>query len=164
MVIANTTAMGLTFPAASIAWVLIWCTPSLSAADWMDQLPTVLALPVPICSTPSNRMTVAFASAVPMNTGVAIRVRSSVLDTPVSDVGAMFATLGDAGAVVSTTTVRTADGGPVLPAISVSLAVIPWLPAARAFDATTHFPSASDSTVPRTVSPSNTVTDTFASV
>src|ERR1700751_2020291 len=91
--------------------------------------------------------------------GAVTLVMLSVLDTPLSGAAARSGVLGGA-AVVSSVKVR--EVVPVLPAVSVSVATMVWLPSARV-GVNDQWPLASAVVVPMTVLPSLKVTTALAS-
>src|SRR3954453_4029493 len=115
-------------PAASVALAVIVWLPEASVDVAMLQLPLPWAVPLPTLVAPSNSVTVLLASAVPVKVGVATLVRLSVLDEPESEAVARSGAEGAVGAVVSIVTDRPVEAVLVLPAASVALAVIVWLP------------------------------------
>src|SRR5690606_27537134 len=110
----------LVLPAASVALAVMLCVPSDHALFTGNvQSPFSSAIVVP-CESPSlNTSTVLSASAVPLIVGVA-----SALTVP--SLG--LAMLGALGAVASIVIVVTTDSTLVLPAASVALAVILYVP------------------------------------
>ena len=76
----------------------------------------------------SYSVTVELASALPLKVGVAALVLSSLFELPLSEAVARSRAVGAAGAEVSTVTVSAVDATLVLPARSVALAVMTWLP------------------------------------
>lgn len=92
----------------------------------MLQLPEPSAVAVPSKVVPfvSYNLTVLFASAVPVKTGVLLLVMLSPLNAPLSVALVMSGELGAMGAVVSTVTDNDVDAVDVLPAASVALAVM----------------------------------------
>ena len=109
---------------------MLW-VPFAGVEAAMVQSPAAEATPVPITVVPSNRVTVLPASAVPVKVGVVTLVMLSVLDTPVSDAVIRSRACGRAGAVVSMVIDRAAEAALTLPATSVALAVMLWMPFAR---------------------------------
>ena len=91
-----------------------------------------MAIPVPMAVVPSNRVTVLPTSAEPEKIGVAILVRLSVSDAPVSDAANRSGAVGAVGATVSITTGKGVVVTPTLPATSITLAVMLWVPFASA--------------------------------
>ena len=85
------------------AFAAIACVPADITFEVMDQAPVGLALPEPIKVAPSNKVTVEFASAVPVNTGVVTLVILSVLDAPLSEAAVRSGALGATGTAVSNT-------------------------------------------------------------
>src|SRR5207237_2867542 len=67
-------------------------------------------------------------SAVPVKVGVVLLVMLSVFEEPVSLAAARSGAVGAVGAAVSMVTERPPEAALVLPAASVALAVIVWLP------------------------------------
>ena len=153
----------LGFPARSVAFALIACPPSAKALVATDHRPAASAWPLPTKVVPSNSVTVALASAVPVKVGVLTLVVLSVFDVPLSDVTARSGTLGVTGAAVSIVTVSTPEAALTLPARSVALATIAWTPFANGLAAMDHTPAASAWLLPTTVAPSNSVTVALAS-
>src|SRR3954449_5506907 len=145
-------------PAASVALAVIVWLPEDSADVAMLQLPLPSAVPLPTWLAPSNSVTVLFASAVPVKVGVATLVRLSVPDEPESEAVARSGVEGAAGAAVSMVTDRPPEAVPVLPAASVALAVIVWLPEASVDVAMLQLPLPSAVPLPTWVAPSNSVT------
>ena len=119
----------LTLPATSVALAVMLWVPSARVEAVMVHVPPV-AMPVPITVVPSNRLTVLPASAVPVKVGVVTLVMLSVLDTPLSDAATRSGLTGR-GAVVSMVTDKAAEAALTLPATSVALAVMLWVPSAR---------------------------------
>ena len=119
----------LAFPAASVAVAVRLWAPSESADAVMDQspLPSAVADPT-LPSTSLVRETVTLASDVPETVGVVSFVRSSVVESPVSDPAAKSGADGSAGAVVSTVTLSDAEEELTLPTSSVDVAVRLWSP------------------------------------
>ena len=79
--------------------------------------------------SPSNTLTVALASAVPLK----VSVLSLVMPSPTVPLSVVNeAIVGAAGAAMSMVTLSAADATPVLPAASVAVAVRLWLPLASA--------------------------------
>src|SRR5690606_16888752 len=106
----------LVLPAASVALVVILYVPSdhaLVGVNVQSPLPSAVVVP---CEAPSlNTSTVLSASAVPLIVGVA-----SVLTAP--SLGLVM--IGALGAIVSMTSMTTADSSLVLCAASVALVVM----------------------------------------
>lgn len=121
------------FPAVSVAVAVMVWLPSLIALPGVKlQLPEPSAVVLPILpSTLELIATVLFASAVPVKVGVASLVMLSVLELPVSLPADRSGVLGALGAAVSMVTERAEDAAELLPAASVAVAVILWLPAAK---------------------------------
>ena len=63
-----------------------------------NQSPFTVAMPVPTCVAPSNRVIVLPASAVPVKVGLVTLVMLSVLDTPLSEATTRSGAVGAAGA------------------------------------------------------------------
>src|SRR5207253_2213679 len=129
----------------------------------MLQLPLPSTVPLPTWLAPSNSVTVLFASAVPGSEEGRVVVRLSVLDEPESEAVARSGVDGAAGAAVSMVTERLPEAVPVLPAASIALAVIVWLPEASVEVAMLQLPLPSAVPLPTWVAPSNSVTVLFAS-
>src|SRR5471030_1092764 len=97
--------------------------PSFSAvAAVIDHTPAV-TVPVPIVVLPSNRVTLAPSSPVPLKVGNATPVMLSVLDTPLSDPAARSGVPGATGA----TTPDTAISVPLVMASLVTRNTAPSL-------------------------------------
>ena len=120
----------LTLPATSVALAVMLWVPFARVEAVMVHVPAV-ATPVPTAVVPSNRVTVLPVSAVPVKVGVVTLVMLSVLDTPLSDAATRSGADGAAGATVSMVTDKAADAALTLPATSVALAVMLWVPFAR---------------------------------
>jgi len=91
----------------------------------MLQLPDPSAVAVPtIPSTEDIRVTVLFASAVPVKVGVLSFVMLSVFEIPVSVPSVMSGVEGAVGDDVSMVMAKAEDTVLVLPATSVAVAVI----------------------------------------
>ena len=93
------------------------------------------------------------ASAVPLNTKVVSLVISSVLDEPVSVVIEVNA--GAFGAPVSIVTLSALEAELLLPAVSVTLAVMLYVPSVSALTVKLQSPSPSTVAVPNDVLPPN---------
>src|SRR5712672_217432 len=141
-------------PAASVALAVIVWLPEASVDVAMLQLPLPSAVPLPTWVAPSNSVTVLFASAVPVKVGVATLVRLSVPDAPESEAVARSGVEGAVGAVLSIVTDSPVEAVLVLPAASVALAVIVWLPEASVEAVMLQLPLPSAVPVPSTVVPS----------
>ena len=89
----------LVFPAASVATAVIVCAPATSVVVVIDQAPAPSAFTDPIAVTPSNRVTVLFASAVPVKVGVVTLVMLSELLPPLSEPAERSGMLGGAATV-----------------------------------------------------------------
>jgi hypothetical protein len=91
----------------------------------MLQLPEPSAVVVPSTVVPSvsYSVTVALASAVPVNVGVVSLVRLSVEEAPLSDAALKSGAEGVVGAIASIVTDKALDTEELLPAPSVALAV-----------------------------------------
>ena len=98
------------------------------------------------------------ASAVPVKVGVVTLVMLSVLDTPLSDAASRSGADGAAGAMVSMVTGKAAEAALTLPATSVALAVMLWVPFARVDVVANQSPFTVVMPVPTWVVPSNRVT------
>ena len=108
-----------TLPAASVAVAVIEYVPSSSAeVRVMEKLPLLSAVPVPIEVEPIKRVTVEPASAVPVIVGVESLV---VVEEVAKEVGA-------SGAVVSIVIEIEEDFEEILPAASVTVAFIEYVP------------------------------------
>ena len=86
-------------------------------------LPSAVVVP----TTPSTelvRVTVLFASAVPVNVGVMSLVMLSLSETPLSDAAARSGVEGALGAVLSMVIDRATEAVEVLPDASVAVAVM----------------------------------------
>ena len=105
-----------TLPARSVVTALSVCAPPARVEVAIDQLPPE-ATPLPTGVLPSYRVTVAPASAVPVNVGVTALVTLSPL-TPPSLATARTGVVGALGLTRSTVNVTLADVK-VLPALSV---------------------------------------------
>lgn len=107
-------------PAGSIAVAVSVWLPAFSGVEGVQlQSPFASARVVQICMLPSFTITVLPASAVPLISGFELLIEALAA-------GAVM--LGAAGTVVSTIKLREAEALPVLPAISVAVAVIEWFP------------------------------------
>src|SRR5690348_11946403 len=91
---------------------------------------------------------------------VPVLVMPSLAERPLS--GPMPLMVGAAGAVVSTVTAKALDALPILPAVSVAVAVREWLPPVSVL-ASVQAPEPFAVAVPIVVDPSRTVTIAFAS-
>src|SRR5947209_2712483 len=99
----------------------------------MLQLPLPSAVPVPMrVLPPRNSCTLLLASAVLVKVGVVTLVMLSVLDVPLSLAAVRSGAEGAAGALVSMVMLKAPERAETLPAASVALAVMLWLPSARA--------------------------------
>ena len=96
----------------------------------MVQEPPV-AVAEPTADAPSYRVPVFPASAVPLNVGVVSLVMSSIEEAPVSELATRSGVEGVDGGAVTIVTESALEPALMLPATSVALAVIGWLPAAR---------------------------------
>ena len=76
-------------------------------------------------------VTVLSASAVPVKMGVVMLVTLSIVEAPVSLASARSGVDGAAGAEASIVTVRAEEASETLPAASVAVAVMLWVPAER---------------------------------
>lgn len=122
---------GLVLPAASMALAVNVCVPSKSGVVGAQcQFPLTSATVLQIGVAPSKTVTALPASAVPVITGC-------VLLVAVPLIGAVM--LGAIGAAVSTTKLRTA-GALALPAGSVAVARMVWLPSASVLEVHDHAP------------------------
>lgn len=128
MVIADPVEGIEVLPARSVARALIVWAPSLSAVVATDQL-VEAAIPDPDATLPSSSVTVALVSVVPVKVGVVTRVILSLFKRPLSLAAASTGMEGAAGAVVSMTIVLAAEALELLPARSVALTVMAWVPA-----------------------------------
>ena len=109
-------------PATSVALAVIAWTPGASAVVATDHAPAALARPVPTTVAPSNSVTVAFASAVPVK--VSVLHVGDIVGARRAAVGRRQqgpACAGAGGAAVSR--VKDSAVEPVLPATSVCEAV-----------------------------------------
>ncbi len=108
-------------PAASVALTVILCAPSVRGELAMDQLPEPSAAVVPRSVVPllSYSLTVAPASAVPVNVGVVTLVTWSLLEVPLSLALLRAGVDGALGASVSKLSDGVAPPPPLLPAVSV---------------------------------------------
>ena len=70
IVIDNAVDARLTFPAASVAFTVMLCTPCARVELVIVQLPEPFAVALPIWVVPLNSVTVLFDSAVPVKVGV----------------------------------------------------------------------------------------------
>ena len=121
----------LVLPATSVAMALRVWVPSLKALPSVScHRPAALATVVPSTVLPERRLTVAPASAVPLNVGWLLWVRLSLLLVPVSGLKPLMR--GANGAVLSTVTFRLAPALLVLPATSTRRALRLVLPAGKA--------------------------------
>ena len=131
----------LALPAASVALAVMLCVPSASAEAVMVHFPAVVAVPVPITVVPSNRVTVLPASAVPVKVGVVTLVSCPCwtrrCPRPRPDPGPT-----GPRSVVSMVTDKAADAALTLPAASVALAVMLWVPSASVEVVMVYFPVA----------------------
>ena len=93
------------------------------------------------------------ASAVPCSVGVASSVMRSVAELPVSGV-IVAAITGAAGATVSMVSDSAVEATDTLPAISVALAVMLWMPSGSELVATLQLPLTAALVVASTVVPS----------
>ena len=108
---------------------------------------------VPNTVVPSNTVTVALASALPVITGFELFVI------------AFGAIVGVVGAVKSTTKLSIDDVAPVFPAVSVAVAVTLCVPSTKALvGVSVQCPFESATTEPNVVEPSFTTTTAPASV
>ena len=117
-------------PAASVAVAVRSCVPSASVLAVMAQtvvVPSAVAVPT-VPSIEEDSVTVLPASAVPETVGVVSLVRLSSSAVPESLAADRSGALGASGAVVSTVTASAAEATPVLPAVSVAVAVRLWVP------------------------------------
>src|SRR5205085_1243572 len=153
----------LVLPAASVALAVIVWLPEASVEVVMLQLPLPSAVRSEERRAGSDSVTVLFASAVPVTVGVVALVRLSVLDVPESDPAVSSGVEGAVGAAVSIVTDRLAEAALVLPAASVALAVIVWLPEDSVEVVMLQLPLPSTVPLPTWVTPSNSVTVLFAS-
>ena len=87
-----------------------------------------VAVPLPTAVPPSKIVTVLPASAVPVKVGVVTLVSLSVLEVPESLAAARSGADGAAGAVVSIVMLSAPDAAETLPAASVAVAVMLWVP------------------------------------
>ena len=94
-----------TFPAASLARAVMLCMPLESALEVMVQFPRPSAVVVPTGVVPSQSVTLAPGSLVPVNVGVVSFVMLSIFETPVSLASVRSGADGVPGAVVSIVTV-----------------------------------------------------------
>src|SRR6185312_9054767 len=109
----------------------------------IDQKPVASALPVPTITAPSDNVTKALASALPVNVGVVTLVVLSVFDAPLSDAADRSGLLGVAGTAVSILTDSSGEAPLTLPVRSVACARITWNPSFRAAAVTDQIPLAS---------------------
>ncbi|MNV79381.1 hypothetical protein D3C71_1729310 [compost metagenome] len=102
MVSCSPTEAALTLPTASVAVAVTVCVPAASALLVMLHVPPV-AIPVPSKLVPSvsYSLTVEPASAVPVKVGVALLVRLSELELPVSVPAVRSGLVGALGAMWS---------------------------------------------------------------
>ncbi|NJM42243.1 MAG: hypothetical protein HC853_16630 [Anaerolineae bacterium] len=149
--------VGLVLPAGSVVVVASVCGPLLNGVVVQLQLPLVSATAVQSTGppTPSRTVTVLPGSAVPVTVGVLSLV-------VLLSVG--LVTAGAAGAVVSIVKLRGALAGPVLPALSVWVAVMACAPLlSGVLGVQLQLPPASAVAVQSVVEPSFTVTVAFGS-
>ena len=71
-----------TFPATSVVCAEMLCDPAANALEGMLQLPAPSAVADPNEIAPSIRLTMAPGSAMPVNVGVVVFVKLSVLESP----------------------------------------------------------------------------------
>src|SRR6201987_2048139 len=109
-------------PAVSVSVATMVWLPS-ARVGVNDQWPLASAVVVPMTVLPSLKVTTALASPAPVR--VASLVMRSLLDAPLS----LFSASVTAGGVVAS--VKVGVELPVLPAVSVSVATMVWLPSAR---------------------------------
>ena len=102
-----------------------------------------VAVPLPTWVPSLKTLTVLPASAVPAKVGAVTLVRLSVLELPLSLAAVKSGTPGAPGAVVSIVMLKAAEAALVLPAASVALAVMLYVPAARELLVIDQFPLAS---------------------
>ena len=111
-----------TLPAKSTAVAAMLWIPVDRVLVVIDQFPEPSATPVPSIVAPSNKVTVAPGSDVPLNLGVVSSVMLSLLELPVSLAGSKSGT-ETVGGVVSIVTCSAAEVVE-LPAASLALAVM----------------------------------------
>ena len=117
--------------AASVAIAVIEYIPSSSSeVSVMEKLPLLSTVPVPITSSPSLRVIVEFASAIPLIVGVESLV---VVAEVAKEVGA-------SGAVVSMVMEIAEDLEETLPAASVAVALTEYTPSESSGDVRVKFP------------------------
>ena len=117
-------AAELTLPVASAAFAdMVWLLSLSGVVGVQLQLPAPSAVALQRVVKPSVTVIVLPASAVPLKVGVLSLVMLAAA-------GLLIA--GEAGAVVSTWKVRSGAAAPVLPAVSVAVAEMVWLPSIRA--------------------------------
>ena len=126
----------------------------------MAHWPLASAVPVPMTVLPLYSVTVLPASAVPLKVGVGSLVLPPLATMPAAGdtLSVALVMVGALGAVVSTVKLKLLLAAPVLPAASVAVAVMVWLPAARALVVMVQLPLSSAVTLPTTVVPSYSVT------
>ncbi|PNQ35691.1 hypothetical protein CVT22_22680, partial [Ralstonia solanacearum] len=154
---ANTELAVLTLPAASVAVAVRLWLPSVRAVGVKVQLPEASAVVVPSSVVPSKTLMVLLASAVPVSVGVASLVLPPAVMVPVTGATSSVTVLmtGVAGAAVSTVNVNAELAVLTLPAVSVAVAVRPWLPSVSAvLGVKVQLPEASAVVVPSSVVPS----------
>src|SRR5260221_10022952 len=150
----------LLVPAASVAVAVRLWVALASVAVVKLQAPVPFAVALPSSVAPSNTLTVALASAVP----VSVRTLALVMPSPVTPVsGENEAIVGTVGTWVSTVTLSAADAVPVLPAASVAVDVRLWAPSASAAAVKLQAPVPLAGALPSSVTPSNTLTVVLAS-
>src|SRR5206468_6975244 len=102
-------------------------------------------------------------SAVPSKLGVESLVMLSLLEEPESLKAFRSGVEGAAGAAVSIVTVSEPEAEPVLPAVSVALALIAWSPSASALESIDQLPPPSAAALPTCVAPAKSLTVELAS-
>jgi hypothetical protein len=115
------------FPATSDWWAFTRNVPSLIAEGVMETVEEE-HVPVPSVVDPESTVTVSPVSQETVKVGVLSLVMSSVLEEPVSDPEVKSGVPVAAGADVSMVIESPVEATDVLPAGSVCLAVIEWLP------------------------------------
>ena len=114
-----------TLPAISITFAVIeWVANSKSELGVKDQFPSLSDIVVPREEPSEKISTVLSASAVPVKVGVVSEVISSLSELPVSELEERSGVEGVDGPVVSIVRLSSSDSSDVLPAVSVTVAVI----------------------------------------
>src|SRR4029079_14930016 len=129
MVTLSALEAALVLPATSVAVAVRLWPPLVSAAVVKLQAPAPLAVADPSRVAPSQTLTVALASALP----VRVRVLSLVMPSPTVPLSVEYEPIaGVAGALASMVPLSVEEAALVLPATSVAVAVRLWAPLASA--------------------------------